>query len=195
MPKREGDIFMQSRILTVGRLVPRKGQSYLIEAVRRLVAEGYDIKLIIIGNGPEKERLLTLGKGLDLEIHSDLPEDEVNKAYQKADIFVLPSITDDQGEKEGLGMVLFEAINYHLPVVAFANGGIKEVIVDDETGILLPEKDVDGLVEAIKKLLSDSQYRTELIERAYIKIKERFSTETFIKQQVQVYDSILKREI
>jgi len=186
---------MQSRILTVGRLVPRKGQSYLIEAVRRLVAEGHDIKLIIVGKGPEKENLLALGKGLDFEIRSDLPENEVNKAYQEADIFVLPSITDDQGEKEGLGMVLFEAISFHLPVVAFANGGIKEVIVNGETGILLPEKDVDGLVAAIKKLLSDNQFKTELIERSYNKIKERFSTETFIKQQVEVYDKILEEKI
>ena len=184
---------MQSRILTVGRLVPRKGQSYLIEAVSRLVAENFDIKLTIIGIGPEKENLLALGKGLDLEILSDVPEAEVNKAYQEADIFVLPSITDDQGEKEGLGMVLFEAINFRLPVVAFANGGIREVIVDGETGILLPERDVDGLVAAIKKLITDNQFRTELIERAYTLIKERFSTETFVKQQVEVYESILGR--
>lgn len=182
---------MQSRILTVGRLVPRKGHPYLIEAVKKLTAEGMDLKLIIVGDGPEKDKLNSLAEDLDFQIRSGLSEEQVNEEYKKADVFVLPSITDAQGEKEGLGMVLFEAISFNAPVVAFDNGGIGEVIINNETGILLPEKDVDGLANAIKKLLTDDSYRNELIKRAYEKIKQKFSTEILVKQQMDIYESIL----
>lgn len=183
---------MQSSILTVGRLIPRKGHPYLIDAVKILVSEGLDLKLTIIGKGPDKEQLYSLADGLDFEIKSDVPENEVNEEYKKADIFVLPSITDAQGEKEGLGMVLFEAISFNIPVVAFDNGGIGEVIINNETGILLQEMDVKGLANAIKKLLMDNSYRDELVKRAYKIIKNKFSTEMLVKQQINVYESILR---
>jgi glycosyltransferase involved in cell wall biosynthesis len=185
---------MQSRILTVGRLIPRKGHPYLIKAVKILVSEGLDVKLVIIGKGPDKEQLYSLAKGIDFEIHSDVLEEDVNEEYKKADIFVLPSITDSKGEKEGLGMVLFEAISFNTPVIAFANGGISEVIINNETGILLPEKDVNGLVNAIKKLITDEPYKNELINRAYRIIKDKFSTETLVSQQIEVYENILQTE-
>jgi len=94
---------MQSRILSVGRLVPRKGHTYLIEAIKKLVNEGMDIKLVIVGFGPEKERLQKQAEGLDCEIRSGISEEEVNDEYKKADLFVLPSVTDTQGERKGLG--------------------------------------------------------------------------------------------
>lgn len=185
---------MQSRILSVGRLVPRKGHTYLIEAVKKLVAEGMDIKLVIVGFGPEKERLQKQAEGLDCEIRSGISEEEVNAEYKKADLFVLPSITDAQGEKEGLGLVSLEAMSYKVPVIAFDNGGVGEVVINDLTGILLPEKDVDGLAAAIKRVLGDQLLREKLTRQAIDYSQKTFSTKVLIGQQSDIYKDILKQK-
>jgi glycosyltransferase involved in cell wall biosynthesis len=184
---------LQSRILSVGRLVPRKGHTYLIEAVKKLVAEGMDIKLVIVGFGPEKESLTKQAKGLNFEIRSELSEEEVNLEYGKADIFVLPSITDAQGEKEGLGLVSLEAMSFNVPVVAFDNGGVGEVVIDGKTGILLPEKDVDGLASAIKRLLADQALRQKLTAQATAYAKATFATNVIAAQQKEIYHQVLEK--
>ncbi|MCP4581330.1 MAG: glycosyltransferase family 4 protein [candidate division Zixibacteria bacterium] len=184
---------MQSTVLTVGRLVPRKGQKYLIEAVKRLVAEGMDLKLVIIGIGPEEENLKIQAENLNFRLELIITDKQLEQEYKSADIFVLPSITDKQGEKEGLGLVLLEAIHFKLPVIAFENGGTTEIVIDDYSGVLLPEKDVDGLTAAIRKILTDQEYRDRLIETAYKDAHERFSVETIINQQLEIYDEILDK--
>ena len=193
---------MPSTVLTVGRLVPRKGQIYLIDAVRKLVDEGMDLKLVIIGVGPEENKLRERAKGLNFRIKPEknaenplkipITDDKLEEEYEKADVFVLPSITDEKGEKEGLGLVLLESMHYKLPVISFDNGGTSEVVIDGYNGILLPEKDVDGLAKAIKKILTDTDYRKKLVETAYDDIHKRFSVETITRQQVEIYDNILK---
>ncbi len=184
---------MQSRILSVGRLVPRKGHSYLIDAVARLVEKGKAIKLIIVGYGPLKNELIERGKAIDLEIKEALSEEELNDEYKSADIFVLPSITDDQGEKEGLGLVLLESISFGVPVVAFDNGGIGEVIIDRKTGLLVAEKDTAGLAEAIEKLLDDPQLRADLAAAALDYAKKTFAASVLAQQQAELYREIIEK--
>ena len=185
---------MQSRVLSVGRLVPRKGHTFLIEAIHKLNAASFDIKLVIIGFGPEKERLIEQAKGLDFENRSGISENEVNKEYKKADVFVLPSITDDQGEKEGLGLVSLEAMSYGVPVVAFDNGGVGEVVIDGKTGILLPERDVEGLALAIKTLLTDKELCQKLTTDAKAFAKATFAAKVLAKQQAEIYNQILEKQ-
>jgi glycosyltransferase involved in cell wall biosynthesis len=185
---------MQSRILSVGRLVPRKGHTYLIEAVKKLAAESMDIKLVIVGFGPEKERLQKQAEGLDCEIRSGISEEEVNAEYKKADLFVLPSITDSQGEKEGLGLVSLEAMSYRVPVIAFDNGGVGEVVINNLTGILLAERDIDGLAAAIKRVLGDQTLRKKLTEQAIDYSQKTFSTKVLVGQQSDIYREILKQK-
>ncbi len=194
MLKRKSGLSMQSRILSVGRLVPRKGHIYLIDAVKKLVAEGMDIKLVIVGFGPEKERLQKQAEGLDCEIRSGISEEEVNAEYEKADLFVLPSITDRQGEKEGLGLVSLEAMAHKVPVIAFDNGGIKEVVIDGVTGILLPEKDIEGLAAAIKRIISDSELREKLTRQAFDYSQKTFATKVLVARQSAIYKDILKQK-
>ena len=185
---------MQSRILSVGRLVPRKGHTYLIEAVKKLVDEGMDIKLVIVGFGPEKERLQKQAEGLDCEIRSGISEEEVNAEYKKANLFVLPSITDSQGEKEGLGLVSLEAMSYNVPVIAFDNGGVGEVVINGLTGILLPEKDVEGLAAAINRVLGDQLLREKLTRQAIDYSRKTFATKVLVDQQSDIYKDILNKK-
>jgi len=189
---------MQSTVLSVGRLVPRKGHIYLIDAVSKLVDEGMDLKLVIIGIGPEEEnirrRAARMGPnatGLDFRLELVISDEQLEQEYKNADVFVLPSITDEHGEKEGLGLVLLEAMHFKVPVIAFDNGGTREAVIDGHNGILLAEKDVEGLVRAIMKILTDDQYRQKLIETAYADIHKRFSVEAIIKRQVEIYNRVL----
>jgi len=193
---------MQSTVLTVGRLVPRKGQIYLIDAVRKLVDEGMDLKLVIIGVGPEENKLRERAKGFNFRLESEISapnsdkipktDEQLEQEYKNADVFVLPSITDEKGEKEGLGLVLLESMNFRLPVIAFDNGGVSEVVTDGYNGILLPEKDIVGLADAIKKVLTDSEFRDKLVETAYDDVHSRFSVDTIVKQQIEIYNKILE---
>jgi glycosyltransferase involved in cell wall biosynthesis len=185
---------MQSNVLTIGRLVPRKGQIYLVDAVRKLTDEGMDLKLVIVGTGPEEQKIRQRAKGLDLRLELVASDDKLREEYHNADVFVLPSITDEQGEKEGLGLVLPEAMHFKLPVIAFDNGGISEAVIDGYNGILLPEKDVDGLASAIKKVLTDQDLRRRLVETAYEDAHRRFSIETIIEQHIEVYNEILEHD-
>ncbi|OQX92966.1 MAG: hypothetical protein B6D58_00295 [candidate division Zixibacteria bacterium 4484_95] len=182
---------MQPTVLSVGRLVPRKGHIYLIDAIHKLVEQGMDIKLVIVGKGPLEQAIREKAKGLNFRLELYLNNQELEKEYKNADVFVLPSITDDQGEKEGLGLVILEAMHFKLPVIAFDNGGIREAVIDGYNGILLPEKDVDGLVAAIKKILTDNDLRKHLIETAYEDVHKRFSVEAIIKRHIDVYNSII----
>jgi glycosyltransferase involved in cell wall biosynthesis len=166
----------------------------LIEVVKKLAAQGMDLKLIIIGLGPEKERLIRQAEGLDCDIRSDVLEEEINNEYKQASVFVFPSITDEQGEKEGLGLVSLEAMSYCVPVIAFDNGGIGEVVIDGKTGILLPEKDVDGLAAAIKRVLTDTQLRQKLTRQAYEFAEANFSTKVLVAQQSEIYKEILAQK-
>ncbi|MCD6163417.1 MAG: glycosyltransferase family 4 protein [candidate division Zixibacteria bacterium] len=183
---------MQSTVLTVGRLVPRKGQIYLIDAMRKLVDEGMDLKLVIIGIGPEENRLRERAKGLDFRLELIISDEQLEQEYKNADVFVLPSITDEQGEKEGLGLVLLESMHFKLPVIAFDNGGVSEVVIDGYNGILLQEKDVDGLAVSIKKVLTDKEFSDKLVETAYKDAHKRFSVETIVNQQAEIYDRVLE---
>lgn len=153
-----------------------------------------NIKLVIIGLGPEKERLTKQAEGLDIEIRPEATDDEINEEYKKADVFVLPSITDTQGEKEGLGLVSLEAMSFGVPVVAFDNGGVGEVVINGKTGILLAEKDVEGLVEAIKKLLTDQSLRQKLVTQAVEYAKATFSTKVLARQQADIYRQVLENQ-
>jgi len=83
-------------------------------------------------------------------------------------------------------------MNFRLPVIAFDNGGVSEVVTDGYNGILLPEKDIVGLADAIKKVLADSEFRDKLVETAFDDVHSRFSVDTIVKQQIEIYNKILE---
>ena len=102
-------------MLFVGRLVERKGVRYLIEAVQRLSPERR-ARLVIIGDGPERQRLEEQARrsGLEgrVEVRGRVSDRELRQAYADASVFVLPAIVDTRGDTEGLGVVLLEAMSY-----------------------------------------------------------------------------------
>jgi glycosyltransferase involved in cell wall biosynthesis len=185
-------------VLSIGRLVVRKGIEFLVDAIDKVVRnEGReDIHLIIGGDGPLKksfEKLIS-EKGLELYItlagfidEKDLPE-----LYSESDVFVLPAIVDLHGDTEGLGMVLLEAGACKTPVIASNVGGIVDIVKDGENGLLVPEKDSSAIAEAILTLMDNQDLRLKMGEKSQLIFQEQFSEDVLIQHMIQVYQDLLK---
>ena len=118
------------------------------------------------------------------------PEDLANE-YKTANVFTLPAIVDSKGDTEGLGVVLIEAMELGLPIVASNVGGIPDVVIDGESGILVPEKDPAALANAFKRLASDPSLTEKLLAGARKRIDECFTWDGIIKRQVEVYNKVI----
>lgn len=180
-------------ILSVSRLVERKGIIYLIDALKYLPQE-MEVHLAIIGDGPERERLkeraLSQNLGRKISLPGWVSEAELESAYRNASVFVLPAIIDSKGDTEGLGVVILEAMNYKVPVIGSDLGGITDIIIDEETGLLVPEKDPQALAGAIIRILTDEDLRTKVVEGAYRHLKRNFSWDNILEKWVGVYGSL-----
>ncbi len=163
------------RILTVGRLVARKGHVYLIEAMTHLP----NAHLIIVGAGHEQPALEATVERLQLAdrvtFTGRVTDEELEAYYQSCQVFVLPAIVDESGDTEMLGMVSLEAMRYCKPVIASNVGGIPDIISDGQTGILVEQKDTIALADAIERVLSDSMLAHNLGHDGYRYAKEHFS--------------------
>ncbi|HKP97753.1 MAG TPA: glycosyltransferase family 4 protein [Fibrobacteria bacterium] len=186
----EGDPLPPARnrtkvILTVGRVVERKGIAYLLRALPK-VAAVLDAKVAIVGKGDPKVeadlRALAaeLGLGDRVEFAGKVPEADLIRWYRTCDVFCLPAIVDSQGETEGLGVVLLEALNYARPVVASNVGGIPDIIKDGRTGLLCPEKDPEALAAALLQLLSDPRLGETLGRQGHEFVRREFSWEHIV---------------
>ena len=118
------------------------------------------------------------------------PEDLANE-YKTANVFVLPAIVDSKGDTEGLGVVLIEAMELGLPIVASNVGGIPDVVIDGESGILVPEKNPVALADAFKRLASDPSLVEKLLAGARNRIDECFTWDGIIERQVEVYKRVV----
>ncbi len=149
-------------ILSLGRLVPEKNYNKLIRAFREVHRAKADAMLLIIGSGPERERLLSLVNSLDLkDVVVLLPwARDVASYYKNADLYVQPSLY------EGWGMAVVEAMASGLPVIMTDVGLAGEVLHDGECGVVVPSTDEKTLASAMLRLLSDDVLRASLGEKA-----------------------------
>ncbi len=191
------------KILFVGRHIERKGICYLIEAAKHLPRDKFEIR--IVGVGDLTEQLKAQAEAMQSVILSESegssqgnqpaniiftgklsPEDLANE-YKTANVFVLPAIVDHKGDTEGLGVVLIEAMELGLPIVASNVGGIPDVVVDGKSGILVPEKDPVALADAFKRLEADATLIQKLLAGARKRIEECFTWNGIIERQIEVY--------
>ena len=166
----------QKVLLFVGRLAEKKGVCYAIEALRNVE----DAMLVIAGDGPLREELQRQADKVMRETGKKIvflgakTHEELKKIYASADLFVMPSITAKDGDKEGFGLVILEAFASGLPIVASRSGGITDIVKDGVNGFLVEEKDAGGMAEQIDRLLKDEE------------IYNKMQTEA--KKSVQQYD-------
>jgi len=156
----------QPVLLTVSRLVRRKGHSQVIAALPQIVSEVGPVKYLIVGSGPEERRLRQLAREYSIDdcvqFLGEVADRELSALYQASDVFVMPS-RDLYGQPiEGLGLVYLEANLCGLPVVAGDTGGTSDAVVDGETGLLVNPEDPAAIASAVIRLLSDSDLATQL---------------------------------
>jgi len=161
-------------LLTVGRMVQRKGYQSVLYALKLLKDDGIDFKYKIVGDGPYKNEVLGMIGMLGLEDHVDLlgVVDETAAYYQAADVFIMPSI-ELPGDVEGFGIVFLEAGLQSLAVISSLSGGIPDAVVNGVTGLLVKPGDVEEIVAAIKLLMNDVDLRIRMGRAGYKKSTDR----------------------
>lgn len=171
-------------ILSVARLIPRKGIDVLLEAANGL-SSSRPIRILVIGNGPELESLKKLkdkeastahGLRPTAEFIIDANDEMLDASYAASDIFCL-AVKDDAQDMEGFGMVYLEAALAGLPSVATATGGVPEAVVDGQTGILVPPNDAEALRTALQKLIDDEPLRRALGHAGRLRAERDFTWE------------------
>jgi glycosyltransferase involved in cell wall biosynthesis len=167
VPEDVGEPADPPEVLFAGRLSPEKGILELVEA-----AEG--MKLVVAGDGPLREHVPgALGF---------VPHDELGPLYEQAAVVACPS------HREGFGVVCAEAMAYGRPVVAGAVGGLLDLVVDGETGLLVPPRDAGALRAALERLLGDSDLRRRLGAAARERIQERFAWPAVTDATIAAYE-------
>ncbi len=155
-------------ILTVARLVEKKGLKYAILALAEMIRKFPDLEFTyrIAGDGPLRENLqdLIAQSGLDNQVQllGWKRQDEILDLMKDADLFLLPSVTDSTGDKEGIPVVLMESMALGLPVVSTYHSGIPELVKNNESGFLVQERDVSALSERIALLLRQPETMREM---------------------------------
>jgi glycosyltransferase involved in cell wall biosynthesis len=157
----------EGMVLFVGRLVEKKGCSYLLGAMQRVQKEHVNARLVIIGDGPLRKSLEQYAQELKLDCSflGAQSQDVVRKNLRSASVLCVPSVTARNGDSEGLPIAILEALCMKVPVVASRHAGIPEAVLDGETGLLASERDEKELAEQILRFLTDEPFRNACTRR------------------------------
>ena len=173
-------------IVAIGRLIDKKGFPDLIHACRLLKDRGKLFRCEIIGEGPLEKELRAQIDRLELQNCVELlgakPQHEIAEHLAAATVFVLPSVIGLDGGMDNLPTVIMEAMATGLPVISTAIGGIPEMVVEHETGVLVPAGDAGALAYAIEKVIADLPFARHLGENGRRRACELFSIETNVRQ-------------
>jgi colanic acid/amylovoran biosynthesis glycosyltransferase len=178
-------------VLTIGRLVEKKGTADLIRAIARLQSRIPDVRLEIIGDGPLRASLMQLATSLGVRqritFHGATSHAQVIEAMQRTAVFCLPSVTAHDGDAEGLPNALLEAEAAGKPVVGSVHGGIPEAIRDGQNGFLVAERDVEALAERLWQLLEDRELRRHMGYKSRRLVEQDFDISTQARRLEEIY--------
>jgi glycosyltransferase involved in cell wall biosynthesis len=170
LPESVGEPADPPEVLFVGRLSPEKGILELVQA-----ADG--MELVVAGDGPLRDRVP--------QARGFVPHYELGPLYERAAVVAVPS------HREGFGVACLEAMAHGRPVVASAVGGLLDLVVDGETGLLVTPRDVPALRAALERLLGDEELRKRLGAAARERVRERFSWPAVTDATIEAYEAAL----
>jgi len=189
--RRELSIPLSAKVVgMVARLEAAKGHIYLLQAVQEVVRAEPEAFFVLVGRGHLRDELEEAARRLGIAEHvlfTGFREDmlEIMTTFH---IFTLPSLW------EGLGIVLLEAMAFRLPVVASRVGGITDVVVEGETGLLVPPRDPAALAAALVVLLKDPEKRKAMGEKGYRRVAEEFRDDRVNEEMLALYERLFEEK-
>jgi colanic acid/amylovoran biosynthesis glycosyltransferase len=193
--KKETDSPAETKILTVGRLVEKKGIAYSIKAVSEVLKTHPNISYSIAGDGPLRkslgELIVQLGVGSRVKLLGWKTQDEIRQLYAESHIFVLSSVTAQNGDQEGQGLVLQEAQAMGLPVIATLHNGFPDSVRPGKSAFLVPERDICALAERIAYLVDHPEVWPEMGRVGRRFVEEKFDSEKLNDALVGIYQRLL----
>lgn len=182
------------RLVTVGRLVEKKGIAYVLNAVRRALDGGIAVSYEIVGDGPLRVPLEALRDRLGLSDRVRFlgwaAPDQVREAFGRADALVAASVRAGDGDEEGIPNVLKEAMASGLPVVATRHGGIPELVEDGLSGFLVPERDTEALAQRLRDLVARSHRWGEMAAAGRARVERDFDIERLNDRLVALFTGL-----
>ncbi|MCH8313261.1 MAG: glycosyltransferase [Nitrospinae bacterium] len=183
-----------SFLLAVGRFAEKKGFRYLIQAMPEILKKRPLAKLVIVGFGPQEEELKRLIADLNLQASVLLPGckagDELAEYFATADIFIGPSVITDNGDTEGQGVVFLEAMASGTTVIASDVGGIKDIVRNMETGLLIPPNNPGAIAEKTMLLMDNQELRNKLAMNGRRLAESEYSWEKTAQRFLETYSQI-----
>ncbi len=181
--------------LAIGRFVTKKSPTSVIKAFKRVLDEYPDAKLAMVGTGPLEDDVKALVAQLKLEDHitlyGGLKAEQVKELFAQARCFVQHSVTAPDGDMEGTPVTILEAGSSGLAIVSTQHAGIKEAVVNGETGYLVPEHDIEGMAHYMKKIAADVNLAVELGKKEAAHIRENYD----IHSRIDTITQMLKKAI
>jgi glycosyltransferase involved in cell wall biosynthesis len=172
-------------LVCVGRLVPAKGQGVLLRAVQQLVMRGRKIRLRFVGDGPDRGLLEAFVRTGELQSYvtftGSVPPAKVREYLSTADIFVLPSFA------EGIPVALMEAMSMQIPCVSTCICGIPELIESGTSGVLVSPSNLDGLIEALDRLVEDPALRASIGREGRRRVMERYQLQPNTQRLAEIF--------
>jgi glycosyltransferase involved in cell wall biosynthesis len=174
----------------VGRLVPAKGQLILLGAVDQLVKSKRNVRLRLVGGGPDRKSLerevAKRGLGEHVIFEGMINQDQIRELFYKADVFALPSFA------EGIPVALMEAMAMGIPCITTFVAGISELIREGIDGILVAPSDKDGLVHAIERLIDDPELCRNLGYAGRERVIEKYNLDRNVARLATVFKKRIK---
>lgn len=179
------------QILTIARMTAKKGLPTVYRALKILCDDGISFRHTLIGDGDDRERILALIEELGLDSFTQWigtqPHHVVLEHYRSADLFVLGCEVAPDGDRDGIPNVLVESMAVGVPVVATDISAIPELVVEGETGLLVPPAQPEKMARALIRLLTDIPLRKRVIEAARKRVAQTFDNQTLIGDLAAVY--------
>jgi glycosyltransferase involved in cell wall biosynthesis len=179
------------QILTVARLIAKKGLPTVYRALKVMHQGGVPFEHTLIGDGEDREKVLSIIKNLNLDPHTrwlgTQPHDVVLNAYRQAHLFVLGCEVAANGDRDGIPNVLLESMAMGVPVVATAISAIPELVETEKTGLLVQPGEPRQLAEAMIRMLTETDLRTRIIPAARQRVLQDFDNKNLIGDLAHIY--------
>jgi colanic acid/amylovoran biosynthesis glycosyltransferase len=185
------------RILTVGRLVEKKGLEYALRAVAEARHSHPNLRYEIIGEGPLRSELEDLIRRLELNsivtLHGAAGADAVRRSFAEAHLYLLPSVTARDGDQEGIPVSLMEAQSCGLPILSTFHSGIPELVADGRSGLLVEERNVEQLARALLQMVQNPQAWPSMGQCGRKLVEARFDTAQLNRDLLKIYEKAISR--